>query len=118
MTRRIERCVRVLIVAGLLVIDVSTAVSAHGSGARPSQVAGPTFVYPASGTTYSTTAPYRFKVKPISRATGYLWSFVQGGAIIYQNLASDGHLSPPSYTVVVGSVAHQLIHVGNLQVRV
>lgn len=51
-------------------------------------------------------------------ATGYLWSFVQNGMIVYQNLAWDGHLSPVSYTVSTSSKAHRLIHAGDLHVWV
>ena|GEM_PF-985346 len=118
MTRRVVQSVGVLVVAGLLVTHMSNSASAQRSRATLRQVGVPAFVFPANGAAYPATAPYIFKVKPVSHAIGYLWSFIQNNVIVYQNLAWEGHLSPSSYTVSLGSKAHQLIHVGDLRVGV
>src|SRR6185437_2646019 len=107
-----------LIVAGLLVLDFPRTASAHLSRGIVRQAAVPAFIIPANGAIYPTTGPYIFKVKPIGGAVGYLWSFVQGSGIVYQDLAWDGHLSPSGFTVLPRSKAHQLIHAGYLRVRV
>ena len=61
-----------------------------------SSIAGPTFTFPVNGTAYPSNGPYVFQVQPVNGAIGYLWSFVQGGLIAYQNLAWDGHLCQPA----------------------
>jgi hypothetical protein len=90
--------------------------AAHRSAASSS--AAPVFAVPSSGATYPASGPYLFQVQPVTGATGYLWSFLQSGAIVYQNLDMDGHLSPASYTVAVTSAAHKAILPGTLTVRV
>lgn len=96
----------------------SPATLAQTRHAASSSIAGPSFTFPVNGTAYPSNGPYVFQVQPVNGAVGYLWSFVQGGLIVYQNLAWDGHLSPASYTISVGSKAHSLIHSGDLHVWV
>ncbi len=40
------------------------------------------FVFPSSGQTFPLTGSMLFQVQPVSGAHGYLWSFVQNGAIV------------------------------------
>lgn len=108
----------------LAVLGLTALVLATGPGAalarqpHATPAKGLVFVSPANGAVYQSSAPYRFQVRPLTGATGYLWSFVQGGVIVFQNLAWDGRLSAATYTVAPGSPAHRLIHVGALQVWV
>ncbi len=78
----------------------------------------PTFVFPASGQTLPYTGNYLFQVDPVAGATEYLWSFVQSGAIVWQNLAFEGQFSSNSYIVKKGSLAHSHFKPGDLQVWV
>lgn len=96
----------------------SRSTLAQTRHAASSSIAGPTFTFPVNGTAYPSNGPYVFQVQPVNGAIGYLWSFVQGGLIAYQNLAWDGHLSPASYTISMGSKAHSLIRAGDLHVWV
>ncbi len=97
-------------IAALVLSIVPGTASARQHTGRTSLVAAPVFSFPANGTSYPSNGPYLFQVQPVSGATGYLWSFVQNGMIVYQNLAWDGRLSPASFTVSVSSKAHHLIH--------
>ncbi len=60
------------------------------------------FVFPSSGQTFPLTGSMLFQVQPVSGAHGYLWSFVQNGAIVWQNLAWDGRLGGATYSVGKG----------------
>lgn len=86
--------------------------------ASRSPVPGPAFIFPSSGTSYPYNGTYMFQVQAINGAKGYLWSFIQGGMIVYQNLATDGALSSTSYTVRPGSAIQRRLHPGDLQVSV
>lgn len=105
-----------IVVPGIAI--ASPATLAQTRHAASSSIAGPTFTFPVNGTAYPSNGPYVFQVQPVNGAVGYLWSFVQGGLIAYQNLAWDGHLSPASYTISTRSKAHSLIHAGDLHVWV
>jgi hypothetical protein len=111
------------ILAGLIVITNIAVVSHHtfarvGPSAATAASVTPIFVIPTAGATYPSGRPYLFQVQPIDGAVGYLWSFVQGGVIVYQNLAMDGHLSQATYTIAVNSAAHRQIHSGDLRIWV
>lgn len=102
-----------------LVLSIAPGIaSARQHTMLASPLAAPVFSFPTNGTSYPANGPYLFQVQPVSGATGYLWSFVQNGMIVYQNLAWDGHLSPASYTISTSSKAHSLIHAGDLHVWV
>src|SRR5947209_19966050 len=117
-----KRLAAVVLACLIAIPSVTVASRSPDTPARQSTasspVAGPAFVFPTNGTTYPAKGPYLFQVQPINGATGYLWSFVEGGMIVYQNLAWDGHLSPASYMVAVKSKAHRQIQPGDLHVWV
>ncbi len=117
-----ERCVRhlalALVVSGLLLANLPGIVSARRSGVSLRQQTGPSFVFPSDGTVLPYNGALTFQVQPINGATGYLWSFVQNGGIAWQNLDSDGSLSPNTYTMKPGGRAHNSVRPGALQVRV
>ncbi len=102
----------------ILVSGVPLSVLADQAPSIARQAAAPVFSFPTNGTSYPSNGPYVFQLQPVSGAKGYLWSFVQNGMVVYQNLAWDGHLSPANYTVSTGSKAHSLIHSGDLHVWV
>lgn len=109
-----------IVVACLIVIPSVTFAQGHiaPSAIVSRQAAAPVFSFPTNGTSYPSNGSYVFQVQPVSGAKGYLWSFVQNGMIVYQNLAWDGRLSPANYTVSTSSKAHRLIHSGDLHVWV
>jgi len=59
-----------------------------------------------------------FQVQPMSGAKGYLWSFVQNGAVVWQNLAWDGRLGGATYSIGKDSRAEGHMHGGDMQVWV
>jgi hypothetical protein len=66
-------------------------------------------VFPLNGT-------YFFQVQPVTGAIGYLWSFAQGGMIVYQNAAWDGRLPCTAFLVTPDSVVQRHLQPGILQV--
>jgi len=75
-------------------------------------------VFPSSGQTFPLNGSMLFQVQPMSGAHGYLWSFVQNGAVVWQNLAWDGRLGGATYNVGKGSRAEGHMHGGDMQVWV
>ncbi len=120
MKRITYRSVLTLVVAGFVLAAAPNAIAAHRVGAPVASraQASPTFVFPSSGQTFPLNGSMLFQVQPVSGAKGYLWSFVQGGAIMYQNLADEGRLSSTSYTIKPGSTAQRRMHPGDLRVSV
>ncbi len=92
--------------------------SAHARVGNSVQAPGPAFVYPSNGQTLPAGGNYLFQAEQVSGAVGYLWSFVQGGAIVWENLAFDGTLSSNTYVIKIGSPAYRKLHGGVLQVWV
>jgi len=113
-----HRSILALGVAGLVLAAVPGAVSARNTTTPVRQQTGPSFVFPSDGTVLPYNGTLTFQVQPVSGANGYLWSFVQNGGIAWQNLDSDGSLSPNTYTMKPGSRAHNSVRPGALQVRV
>jgi len=120
MKRMTYRFVLTLGVAGLIFAAAPNAASARTTGAPVATrtQAGPTFVFPSSGQTFPLTGSMLFQVQPMSGAHGYLWSFVQNGAVVWQNLAWDGRLGGATYSVGKGSRAEGHMHGGAMQVWV
>ncbi|MDQ2830362.1 MAG: hypothetical protein M3Y74_15115 [Chloroflexota bacterium] len=75
-------------------------------------------MFPSSGQTFPLNGSMLFQVQPVSGAQGYLWSFVQNGAVMWQNLAWDGRLGGATYNVGKGSRAEGHMHGGDMQVWV
>ena len=94
----------------------SPAAQAHVRDSM--QIPGPAFVYPSNGQTLPAGGNYLFQAEQVRGAVGYLWSFVQGGAIVWENLAFDGTLSSNTYIIKIGSPAYRKLHGGVLQVWV
>jgi len=114
------RSVLMLAVAGLVLAVVPNAASARQASVPVAARAqtSPTFVFPSSGQTFPLNGSMLFQVQPVSGAQGYLWSFVQNGAVVWQNLAWDGRLGGATYNVGKGSQAESHMHGGNMQVWV
>jgi len=106
--------------AGLVLATVPGAVSAHNTPAPVATPAreGPTFSFPSNGQSFPLNGAMLFQVQAMSGAKGYLWSFVQGRAVIYQNLAWEGHLDGATYNIRKGSAALWRLHGGAMQVWV
>jgi len=107
-------------VAGLVFGAVPNAAFAHNTGATLAARAhaSPTFVFPSSGQSFSLTGSMLFQVQPMGGAKGYVWSFVQNGSIVWQNLAWEGRLGDATYSVGKGSRAEGHMHGGDMQVWV
>jgi len=120
MKRITYRSVLTLVVAGFVLAAAPNAIATHRVGAPVASraQASPTFVFPSSGQTFPLNGSMLFQVQPVSRAQGYLWSFVQNGAVVWQNLAWDGRLSGATYSVGKGSRAEGHMHGGDMQVWV
>ncbi len=120
MKRTAYRSILTLVVAGLVLAVAPNAVAAHKVGAPIAVRAqsGPTFVFPSSGQTFPLNGSMLFQVQSMSRAQGYVWSFVQNGTIVWQNLAWDGRLGGTTYSVGKGSRAEGHMHVATVHVWV
>lgn len=120
MSHFIHRSVLALSVAGLILAALPGAASARNSAVPVASraQAGPTFSFPSNGQSFPLNGTMFFQVQPMDGAKGYLWSFVQGGAVMYQNLAWDGHLDGATYNVRKGSAVQRRLHGGPMQVWV
>lgn len=120
MKRIAYRSILTLAVAGLILAAAPNAVAAHKIGAPVATraQASPTFVFPSGGQTFPLNGSMLFQVQPMSGAHGYLWSFVQNGAVVWQNLAWEGRLGGATYSVGKGSRAEGHMHGGDMQVWV
>ncbi len=108
---------RRMVIRGLCLVLLLTTVPRPVLGASPRAVK-PVFVSPANGQVLPLASSLSFRVTPLSGASGYLWSFVQHGVIVWENLTFDGRLSPSVYTIPDGSRAHRRLQPGVLQVLV
>lgn len=118
MTHRQRSVALVLGLAGLVLASLPTLAQAHVPAETTAQTAGPRFIFPANGQTFPYGHTLLFQVQRMREATGYLWGFVQHGALVWQNLDSQGTLSLTTYTISPGSRAARALQPGNLQVRV
>lgn len=59
----------------------------------PASLLTPEIVFPKNGQTLDLEGAYMFKVKPIQDSTGYLFSFIQNGVVVYDNLRDAKKLS-------------------------
>ncbi len=78
----------------------------------------PTFIYPVDGQTLDYGLAYLFKVAPVPRADGYLWSFFQNGEKVWENLRDEGVLSRNDYGIQPGTEAHSRFSPGEVKVWV
>jgi hypothetical protein len=84
---------------------------------RPAQ-SGPIFEIPQSGQVLDSAGVYLFRVRPLANAQGYLWGFIQNGALLWENLRDEGQLSSYEYRIAPGTPAHTAIPLGEIQVSV
>jgi hypothetical protein len=78
----------------------------------------PVFEYPLDGQVLDYDGWYLFKVQPIPDAQGYLWSFYQGGVLVWENQRDEGSLSSDNYGISPTSAAHSKFAPGSVQVWV
>ncbi len=102
-----------LVPAGLPALAI-----AHGSTQTSAQIAGPCFIFPTNGQTFPYGSALVFQVQHARGATGYLWGFVKGNTLVWQNLDQQGALSPATYTIQPGSRVARALVPGDLEVRV
>lgn len=117
----IRRVILSLGIAGLIGTLAPHGASAHRPAAPTVsrvQQTGPVFTFPSNGQSFPLNSNMIFQVQPMGTAKGYLWSFVQGGAIMYQNLTWEGNLGGATYTIKTGSAAQRRLHGGPMQVWV
>ena len=78
----------------------------------------PQFNYPLNGQSIIYEDSYGFQVKPISYATGFLWSFQQNGQLVWENWRDEGSLSGADYWISNSNQAHSRFSPGPLLVSV
>ena len=80
------------------------------------QLTGPVFINPVNGQILDFAGSYQFKVAPVAAAVGYLWSFFQNGAMVWENQRDEGQLSGAEYGIQPGTPAHSRFQPGCVQV--
>ncbi len=101
---------------GVLLPVILAVPGAPAFAATP--LSAPVFTYPPPKQTLSYGAALTVAVQPIAHAQGYLWSFVQNDAIVYQDLDATGQLDGPTLTLLPHSAAYAHLNPGPLVVRV
>ncbi|MDA1337388.1 MAG: peptidoglycan-binding domain-containing protein [bacterium] len=84
-------------------------------------VAAPEMVSPANGQILNHGIPdgYRFKIKPVAGAFGYLFGFFQNGVMVYENWRDDRTLNKTGeFTIWPSNPFYSKIQAGDLQVWV
>jgi len=77
------------------------------------------FEFPLDGQSLDYEGDYFFKVTDIQGAEGYLWSFSQNGAVVWENLRDEmGLTSGGTYAILKGSAAHSRFVPGPVEVSV
>jgi hypothetical protein len=85
---------------------------------KPPKPVVPKFVYPVGGQILDYEGAYRFKVRPVHAAEGYLWGFFQNGEMVWENYRDEGVLSGNEYEIHPGTLAHSKFVPGPVEVWV
>jgi hypothetical protein len=78
----------------------------------------PSHVYPTKGQNLDYDGAYMLKVTAVSGASGYLFGFFQGGAMVWENYRDEGALSGTAYAIWPGTEAHSQFRIGAVDVWV
>lgn len=76
-------------------------------------------VYPSNGQVLGIDGAYMFKVKPVFRASGYLFGFFQNDVMIYENYRDEGTLSSNGeFAVWESNPFHAKFQLGKVKVLI
>lgn len=79
----------------------------------------PQMVYPQDGQALDLEEAYKFKVKPVSGASGYLFGLFQNGVMIYENYRDTKQLSTNGeFALGASDPVHVNFHTGEMKVMI
>jgi hypothetical protein len=109
--RRMLCCLTGVLLSVFLTIPGASALAATPRNS-------PTFTYPTPNQVLPYGRALTVAVQRMAHAHGYLWSFLQHGAIVYQDLDATGRLDGPTITLLPMSAAYTRLTPGAVVVRV